>query len=184
MDGVAASVCIIGWYINSFPLDNMATISQTTFSNAFSRMKSFVFCFEFHLVLFLRVQLTINQHWFMEWLGSHYLNQCWTSPLTIILREDEPRRQRQQHWIFSSKPITGRHYFGFPMDWHKQTSAKISSSWNCAHVMRSVSLSSMTVWWTPVWFKDCPVKITSAVIPNIVQVTLIFDPIPVYRGIN
>ena len=57
----------IEWYethLNSSPLDKMATILQTTFSNAFASMKSFVFWFKFHWSLFLRVQLTISQHWF------------------------------------------------------------------------------------------------------------------------
>ena len=71
------------------PLDKMATISQKTFSNTFSWIKSFVFWFEFHWSLFLRVQLTIFQHCFRLWLGadqatSHYLNQCWPSSLTLI----------------------------------------------------------------------------------------------------
>ena len=40
------------------------------------------FGFGLHWRLFLRVQLTIFQHWFRKWLGanqatSHYLNQCW-----------------------------------------------------------------------------------------------------------
>ena len=50
-----------------------AAISQTTFSNAFSLMKMF----NLQWKLFLRIQLTINQHWFMQWLvacsaPSHY----------------------------------------------------------------------------------------------------------------
>ena len=44
------------------PLDKMASISQTIFSNAFSWMKNFVF--GFYWSLFLMVQLTISQHWF------------------------------------------------------------------------------------------------------------------------
>ena len=40
--------------------DKMATIFQTTFSNALSWMKMY----EIHWSLFLRFQLTINQHWF------------------------------------------------------------------------------------------------------------------------
>ena len=40
------------------------TISHMTFSNAFSWMKYFVFWLKFHWSLFLRVQLTITQHWF------------------------------------------------------------------------------------------------------------------------
>ena len=45
-------------------LDKMATISQTTFSNAFSWMKKFDFLLKCHWSLFLWVQLTITQHWF------------------------------------------------------------------------------------------------------------------------
>ena len=57
-------------------------ISQTTFSSAFSWMKIFAFRLKFHWSLFLRVQLSIFQHWFRWWLGavqatSHYLNQWW-----------------------------------------------------------------------------------------------------------
>ena len=69
--------------------DIIAVISQTTFSNAFSWMKNFVFWFEFHWGLFLRVQSTIIQHWFRKWFGadqatSHYLNHCWLSSMTHI----------------------------------------------------------------------------------------------------
>ena len=39
------------------PLDKMAAISQTTFSGAFSWMKSLVFWFEFHWILFILVQI-------------------------------------------------------------------------------------------------------------------------------
>ena len=44
--------------------DKMAAFSQTTFSNAFTSMKMFEFRLQFHWSLFLRVQLTIFQHWF------------------------------------------------------------------------------------------------------------------------
>ena len=59
--------------------DKMAAISQTTFSSAFSWMKTFEFWLRFHWSLFIRVQLTIFQYWFRQWLGadqatSHYLN--------------------------------------------------------------------------------------------------------------
>ena len=50
--------------LTHLPLDKMAAISQTIFSKAFSWMKSFVFWFKFHWSLFLRVPLTIIQHWF------------------------------------------------------------------------------------------------------------------------
>ena len=70
-------------------LEKIATISQTIFSNAFSRMKGLVYWFESHWPLFLRVQLRISQHRFRKWLGaeqatSHYLNQCWPSSLSHI----------------------------------------------------------------------------------------------------
>ena len=51
-------------HINSSPLDKMAAISQTVFSDAFSWMKSFIFWSNFYWSLFLRVQLTIFLHWF------------------------------------------------------------------------------------------------------------------------
>ena len=62
--------------------ERMTAISQTTFSDAFSWMKIFEFRLKFHWSLFPRVQLTIVQHWFRQWLGadqatSHYLNQWW-----------------------------------------------------------------------------------------------------------
>ena len=50
--------------LTHLPLDKMAAISQTTFSNAFSRMKMLKFRFNFHWNWFIRVQLIINQHWF------------------------------------------------------------------------------------------------------------------------
>ena len=62
--------------------NKMAAFSQTTLSNAFSWMEIFEFRLKIHWSLFLRVQLTIFQHWFRWWLGasqaaSHYLNQWW-----------------------------------------------------------------------------------------------------------
>ena len=63
--------------------DKMDAISQTRLSNAFSWMKMLQLRLKFHWNLFLRVRLTIFQHWFRKWLGgtdqatSHYLNQWW-----------------------------------------------------------------------------------------------------------
>ena len=55
---------------------------QMILSNAFSWMKILEFRLKFHWSLFLRVLLTIFQHWFWKWLGavqatSYCLNQCW-----------------------------------------------------------------------------------------------------------
>ena len=44
--------------------DQIDAISQTTFSNAFSRMKMNQFRLGFHWILFLRFELMIFQHWF------------------------------------------------------------------------------------------------------------------------
>ena len=62
--------------------DKMDAIMQTPFSSAFPWMKMFEFRLKFHWSLFLRIQLTIFQHWLRQWLGadqatSHYLNQWW-----------------------------------------------------------------------------------------------------------
>ena len=62
--------------------DKIAAISQTTFSNAFSWMKIYEFRLRCQWSSFLRVQLTIFEHWFRWWLGtdqapSHRLNQWW-----------------------------------------------------------------------------------------------------------
>ena len=46
--------------------------------------ENLVLWFEFHWGLFLKIQLTVSQHWLWWWLGtelttSHYLKQCWPS---------------------------------------------------------------------------------------------------------
>ena len=73
---------LFGEYLTHWGRDKMAVVSQTTLSNAFSWMKMLEFRLRFLWSLFLRVQLTIIQHWFRQWLGagqatSHYLNQWW-----------------------------------------------------------------------------------------------------------
>ena len=73
-------------------------ILQTTFWNAFFLMKMFEFRIRFHWSLFLRVQSTVIQYWFRQWLGavqatSHYLNQCWLDyrPINASLGLNELR---------------------------------------------------------------------------------------------
>ena len=51
-------------YLTYWGQDKMAAIFQKTFSNAFSGMKICEFRLRYHSSLFLRVQLTIFQHWF------------------------------------------------------------------------------------------------------------------------
>ena len=59
----------------------MAAILQTTFSNTFLWMKSFVFWFEFHWSLFLRVQLTMvwyrtGDKLFSEPMLTQFIDAC------------------------------------------------------------------------------------------------------------
>ena len=57
-------ICIYHVYLTHWGRDKMVAIFQTTFTNAFSWMKIYGFRLRFHWRLFLRVQLTIIQHWF------------------------------------------------------------------------------------------------------------------------
>ena len=68
------------YWLNSL-LDKMAAISHTTFSNAFSWMKGFVFRFKFHWSLFPWVQLTVSQHWFGQWLGTEVITWSNADPV-------------------------------------------------------------------------------------------------------
>ena len=52
------------YFLTHWGRDKMATISQTTFSNAFSWMKLYEFRLRFHWSLFLRLQSKIFEHWF------------------------------------------------------------------------------------------------------------------------
>ena len=59
-----AMACASHQSLTHWGRDKMDAISQTPFSSAFSWMKIFEFRLKFHWSLFLRVQLTIFQHWF------------------------------------------------------------------------------------------------------------------------
>ena len=81
---ICMSVCACGTFINCYIAnyympyhtkctthflthwgrDQMDAISQTTFSRAFSSLKMAVFELNFHWNMFVRVQLTIIEHWF------------------------------------------------------------------------------------------------------------------------
>ena len=78
--------------------DKMATISQTTFSNAFSWMKMYEFRLKFHWSLSLGVKVTIFQHWFRYGLApSRRQTVSWTNDviLTHIC-------VTQPHWVNTS----------------------------------------------------------------------------------
>ena len=84
--------------------DNMAAISQTTFSNAFSWKKTDEFRLRFDGSLFLRVQSTIFRHWFRWWIGadqatSHYLNQCWLDYRRIYALLGLNELTENHHWM-------------------------------------------------------------------------------------
>ena len=83
---------------------NMAAISQTTFSNAFSSIKIVVRLLKFQWNLLAIVKLTISHHCFRIWLGvgqatSRYLNQWWPSLLThICVTRSRPHVSCSQHY--------------------------------------------------------------------------------------
>ena len=78
---------------------NMDTISQRTFSNAFSLMKMFEFQLKFHWGLFLRVQLTTNEHW----LGNGLAPNRWQA---ITWTNDDPVQWRitRPQWVNPLRP--------------------------------------------------------------------------------
>ena len=53
-----------GWWLETLSCTLWRQSNEETFSNVFSSMKMSAFQFRFHWSLFLRVQLTIFQHWF------------------------------------------------------------------------------------------------------------------------
>ena len=55
---------VVVYHLTHWGRDKMNDISQTTFSHAFSWMKMYEFRLRFHWNLFLRVKLTVLQHWF------------------------------------------------------------------------------------------------------------------------
>ena len=61
-----AGRCALQWIkgLTHWGRHKMVAVSQTTLSNAFSWMKMLEFRLIFHWSVFLRVQLTIIQHWF------------------------------------------------------------------------------------------------------------------------
>ena len=65
--------------VSSNPLTHWGWVKWPPFSNTFSWTKMYEFQIRFHWSLFLRVKLTIFQHWFRQWPGadpatSHCLN--------------------------------------------------------------------------------------------------------------
>ena len=64
----------------------------------------FKFRLKFHWSLFPRIQLTISQHWFRQWLGaeqatSHYLKQWWpNSMMHICIARPQWVNLRQPLW--------------------------------------------------------------------------------------
>ena len=61
---ILTNVLIRRWMLTQWGRYKMVAIFRTTYSNAFSWMKMYEFRLRFHWSLFLRVQLTISQHWF------------------------------------------------------------------------------------------------------------------------
>ena len=67
--------------------DKLAAIFHTINSNTFSLMMMYEICLSFHWSLFLKLEITVFQHWLRKYLDpgqltSHYLNQWWANILT------------------------------------------------------------------------------------------------------
>ena len=113
--GFVANLCcllvdemICTWLIH-WGRDKMAAISRMTLSNIFSWIKMLEFQLKFHWSLFIRIQLTIFQHWFRWRLGadqviSHYLNQWWLDCRSIyaslVLNKYDPLFYEFRNLIF------------------------------------------------------------------------------------
>ena len=71
----------LSWPNSLRPRQNGCHFADDTFTRIFLN-EVLEFRLNFHWSLFMRVQLTLFQHWFRWWLGagqatSHYLNQWW-----------------------------------------------------------------------------------------------------------
>ena len=66
-------------YLTHLSLDTIFAISQMIFSKAFSWIKCFIFWLKFHWSLFLRLQLTITQHWFKYLVPNRWQAIIWTN---------------------------------------------------------------------------------------------------------
>ena len=91
------------WILSHLPLDKMAAMSQTIFSDAFSLMKIFEFRLKLSWNLFLRVQLTTTQHWFSQ------LSEAitWTNADTIHWRRNAALGENV--YIFERPKIAARY---------------------------------------------------------------------------
>ena len=109
---VVSKIKLLLGFLTHWGGDKMAAISQTTFSNLFTWMKMSEFRLEFLWNMFLRVQLTIPQHWFRQWLGtgkatSHCLNhwQLASWPIYASLGLNELRYLWFQKCFCSPGPV-------------------------------------------------------------------------------
>ena len=80
---ITCGTSILSLYINTLWPRQDGRHFADDISNTFSCMKIHVFWSIFHWSLFIRVKLTIFQHWFRQWLSagqatSYYLNQWWS----------------------------------------------------------------------------------------------------------
>ena len=78
MDGAKPS----SWCLLCNTAVNWPPFQVKHFHMHFAGIKMYEFRLKLHWILLLRLELTIFQHWFNEWLGaeqvsSHYLNQWW-----------------------------------------------------------------------------------------------------------
>ena len=82
MVGTHPIVWLLCWNCIGLHWQNGRYFPDKNFKWIYLKMKVYAFRLRFNWSLFQKVQLTIFQHWFREWLGadqatSHYRNQWW-----------------------------------------------------------------------------------------------------------
>ena len=131
-------------HLNHLPQDKMAAILQTASSNAFSWMKNFVFWFKFHWNLFLRVQLTIRQHWFrrqaITWINGGPVHR------RIYIYICNTRRRWVNWHIRNIKTLWVNKWYLIP----------------CDHLVSSFICDQLLWPWNMTWCLTVPIMIYSA----------------------
>ena len=118
--GLSISFCFIECYLyfpNIFILNQGPEHNVHPFvddiSNIFPWMKTLAFRFQFQWRLFLKVQLTIKQRWFRQWLGAEH--QAIT--LAITLANDDEVQWR----IYASPCFSELIEWSFSAYWNTQS---------------------------------------------------------------
>ena len=155
----------------------MVTILQTTFSNAFSRMKMYEFGLKFHCSLFLRIELTIFQHSFVYTSGhccrwrSRMEVKIMAGSLFVHCKIAYFYSVTAEKWLIVSLPnfvMIRKTHLSIPckiFSWIRTTKLKIHAMEFCDFIKDSVSPSGLfvpcsltvTSTWRPRLTAHCPI---------------------------